>query len=521
MYINVTAFKIKHHNDRFNFKRKIPRKGEKKMRINLKRKLGIIGMVGILLCSSVTVSAATNKTDLTVTQSKYIPKITQQGQLPLCGFFAASYAYSYEANKLTNSNTEYAPYSLATKKKTTAMGTYGLQEPIDSLEDMGLLTKAAYPLSFSDESKVTLSNLPWFNASTSMQGTIDALNIRISDSKINSVGTDYAGAIKNIKSYIDQGKMVLVTSHSPQIINTNVITGKTQYATNNTTDRNKTAIVRFNNTSGHAMVIVGYDNNMWVDVNGNEEIDTGEVGAFKFANSWGTGFGDSGYIWVLYDAFYPQSKIEGVGTIGKNNISAVSQYGVIYVEKKEPLLIFKGNYVAEMDDTNHSLNIKSDKYTRLNYNIFTQATPLTTMADVSSAIVNSNNTLTCNVTLSSQINECNNSSVSMNGIAFLDSENNVVKSFSSVFKNPTTGQSPFDDCYYKTANYSVTLLLGDVNYDGTIDMDDANLALKFSLLIEDSSYLQKKLGDVNKDGVLNNSDVQLILNHALGIISSF
>lgn len=44
----------------------------------------------------------------------------------------------------------------------------------------------------------------------------------------------------------------------------------------------------------HAQTIVGYDDNI---------NDDGEFGAFRIANSWGTGWGDQGFYWLTYDAF--------------------------------------------------------------------------------------------------------------------------------------------------------------------------------------------------------------------------
>ncbi|MFX1311478.1 MAG: Ser-Thr-rich GPI-anchored membrane family protein [Promethearchaeota archaeon] len=44
----------------------------------------------------------------------------------------------------------------------------------------------------------------------------------------------------------------------------------------------------------HAQCFVGYDDAI---------TDDGDVGAFRVVNSWGSGWGDSGYYWVTYDAF--------------------------------------------------------------------------------------------------------------------------------------------------------------------------------------------------------------------------
>jgi len=44
----------------------------------------------------------------------------------------------------------------------------------------------------------------------------------------------------------------------------------------------------------HAQTIVGYNDTI---------SDDGEIGAFKVVNSWGTGWGNSGYYWITYKAF--------------------------------------------------------------------------------------------------------------------------------------------------------------------------------------------------------------------------
>ncbi|MDQ2086640.1 dockerin type I domain-containing protein [Herbivorax sp. ANBcel31] len=73
---------------------------------------------------------------------------------------------------------------------------------------------------------------------------------------------------------------------------------------------------------GHVMTIVGYDDDIWVDINGNGKVDPGEKGAFKVANSWGTDevleftntdftwYSNEGFVWLAYDALNKVSAVE-------------------------------------------------------------------------------------------------------------------------------------------------------------------------------------------------------------------
>jgi parallel beta-helix repeat protein len=67
-----------------------------------------------------------------------------------------------------------------------------------------------------------------------------------------------------------------------------------------------------NGTSGpHGMTVVGYNDSIWVDVNGNGTVDSGEKGAFRIANSWGTTWGEAGFTWLAYDALKGTSAVAG------------------------------------------------------------------------------------------------------------------------------------------------------------------------------------------------------------------
>ena len=60
----------------------------------------------------------------------------------------------------------------------------------------------------------------------------------------------------------------------------------------------------------HAMTIVGYNDDVWCDINRNGVVDAGEKGALRIANSWGQ-WEDGGFVWVAYDALKTVSGVAG------------------------------------------------------------------------------------------------------------------------------------------------------------------------------------------------------------------
>ena len=64
----------------------------------------------------------------------------------------------------------------------------------------------------------------------------------------------------------------------------------------------------------HGMTVVGYNDAIWTDINGNGGIDAGEKGALRIANSWGSAWRDGGFTWLAYDALRQVPLVPGAPT---------------------------------------------------------------------------------------------------------------------------------------------------------------------------------------------------------------
>ena len=80
----------------------------------------------------------------------------------------------------------------------------------------------------------------------------------------------------------------------------------------------------------HEMTIVGYDDNIYYDINGNGTIEDAERGAFKVANSWGDDWCNDGFIWYAYDS------LNGVSQAKQDGISRYPAMYDFYTEYVQP-----------------------------------------------------------------------------------------------------------------------------------------------------------------------------------------
>ena len=108
----------------------------------------------------------------------------------------------------------------------------------------------------------------------------------------------YNGEILTVGNYVNGWKTKKIKSCTENNGTVN-LTGCT---VDNSFVGEEVAYAQVDEGSGHAMTIVGYNDEIWTDINGNSVVDYGEMGAFKLVNSWGTQYANDGFIWLAYDS---------------------------------------------------------------------------------------------------------------------------------------------------------------------------------------------------------------------------
>ncbi|MDE5583814.1 MAG: cellulose binding domain-containing protein [Ruminococcus sp.] len=447
-----------------------------------------------------------------LSKSIYFPPIGNQEWTNSCVSWAATYyQFTYEANKLNNITTTeknaYSPrwtYNFINNGKNN--GT-SFEATYDVLKEHGALTMSDYPC-------YNVEN--FFSWSDKTEAMIKALNTRISGNEhkvvINGLNASAPENLNEIKSLLANGKVLtFLTTLNYEYGDRSIIIDNTISDYINPKNNCKERIVyRANELSdmGHAMTIVGYDDNVWCDINNNQKVDEGELGAFKIANSYGKGddngtdgYVDDGFIWIAYDALNSNTQVPEMSTNNEDNRVAVFGYGndnVVYyidVENKSP------NYIGQLNintDYPHSLNINSGRNINKDTNeIQTNQKFISCVGENEQATY-----LPYNGTLVFDYDDlCEPISDYIDGYNwFVNVEGNHNKLSFKITDNLSNTIIDFGDISTGDSYQLINLSMGDLDYNGVVDVNDSKILFNSIYNDEKLSNLQEYLAsNMNKD----------------------
>lgn len=472
----------------------------------------------------------------TNSDSKYFPPIGYQGNIGSCNSWASTYyQFTYAANKLNNiTTTAQNAYSPAWTHNFlnggNPMSGSNCYQAYDILEHQGALKMSEMPY---NEYNYDCS---W---STDTSAMMNALKTRLSyygKSTISSSGTVITNKtdsdLKEAKYLLSNGYVLLVRVQA--------VSGLPNWSFKKRFNGDTSESVAYRAQSadnGHAMTVVGYDDNVYCDVNGNGKIEESEKGAFKVANSWGTDWGNDGYIWVLYDAL---NKVSANKTNNWENsesgtrISIFARGGVnidntfFYIEvdnydvNMAGLLTINTGYRNKINinlfrNSNSSLSYTTDNsISYLNMRLNTDDTYLNNPASFSGSIVFDYGKYDDPASICTNgyyygidinnLSSSNGSSFSNVSYKIIDNKFNVIKNISSIPKSVANGTN---------AKKSVRIQCekGDIDYDGSITSSDAAVLLNYlsnQILL---SNLQYYLADFDNTGRVDIADLVALNNY--------
>jgi C1A family cysteine protease len=240
----------------------------------------------------------------------YFPPIRSQGSLNSCAQFSAVY---YTLTYMTALARNWDAKSGGDSYRFSPKWTYNMLNGGENVgswhydayaiaQKHGIATWADFPYD-GDYRAWCLNPTAWRNAlyvRADQTGKTTGLN---GDTGLNQLKQLLVnGYILNFATYINSWQWHVI-GNDPATTADDAFAGKQCVASVNGT------------SGGHAMTIVGYDDDIWVDLNGDGLVTANEKGALRIANSWGTGWGEAGFCWLAYQALRtrnPASSSEGV-----------------------------------------------------------------------------------------------------------------------------------------------------------------------------------------------------------------
>ena len=271
---------------------------------------------------------------------------------------------------------------------------------------------------------------------------------------------------------------------------------------------------------GHAMAIVGYDDNISYDLNGDGIIQKYEKGALKIVNSWGENYGNDGFMWVMYDALNTVSNTNVQNVENRKALMDDYAYYVITVDSY-PLDLFveisinnvnRNQVLVQLGNSNESISYPEKsinnflKFEGGEFNLsgLEGNPPIATLVFDYGELCETNS-VRKNYYVS--IQDCKNGQETMiNSIHLIDNTGKIV--VSDEINNSIDASS-----YVK--KYKIGMV-GDINNDARIDNLDVSLLQSYINNVYNLSDEETSVSDTNGDGNIDIKDVSELSKYIAG-----
>lgn len=272
-------------------------------------------------------------------KSKYFPAIGNQGEIGSCASWAMTYLQaSYTLNKqrdLDGKDTKNVMSPMWSYNMTNQGANNGstLVDVVYVLSNIGAVSIEDVPAYTTTANRYQYGDLHardglWLKAAENKMKTAYMVDLKtdLEDTPITSPDDEDLTAIKAL---LDSGEILSCSSYAYKWKTQNIeendeVPGNANHVGEQIVTRNDGY-----QTGGHRIAIVGYDDDIWADINQNGVVEEGEKGAFKIANSWGEEWGNDGCIWFSYDSVNPVSSVADTSYINLSRGRAVSLMDIV------------------------------------------------------------------------------------------------------------------------------------------------------------------------------------------------
>lgn len=294
--------------------------------------------------------------------SKYFPPIANQGSINSCTAWATVYyQMSYTVNKAldrdgSDKNNQMSPiwvYNMINSGENK--GTYYA----DALKVLSEVGAVPYRNVYS---YITVGGSNIRNIAATKENWLEARKYKVKEyytfdlgnnSKIKKtqINNPQSKVLENVKTALANGEIITCTTYTIRCWKKSVIEENAEVPENSKYVGEK-IVTRNEFVTGegsHRVTIVGYNDNIWVDINENGQVDEGEKGAFKVVNSYGKSSDNDGFFWVSYDALNRYSSVN----TNKNKVD-------LNKASRRPALSYAIGFNVDVDPSNSKLFLELD-----------------------------------------------------------------------------------------------------------------------------------------------------------------